>query len=229
MVKNILILLLVVFTKIGIAQTKIQEGKILFDITYEDVPVQLQSKVEQLAKDAVIYFKDKKSRTEMGLGAFGKNTTIVDKDSNIIYVLLNVFGNRFALKKSTEELLQMNNAQLKILQPELQNDIRTIAGYSCKHIVIKSVTNNDTSETHCWYAPQISPINFNNDPNFEKIEGMVLEYDMHADQMKIHLKAKEVIQQTIEASLFKVPLNYQLVDEAELNRRMQVIMNKGQN
>jgi hypothetical protein len=229
MVKNILIVLLVVFSKLGIAQTKIKEGKILFDITYDDVPVQLQSKVEQLAKDAVIYFKDKKSRTEMGLGAFGKNTTIVDKDSNTIYVLLNVFGNRFALKKSTEELLQMNKGQLKILQPELQNDNKVIAGYSCKHIVLKSIINNDTSETHCWYAPQIIPINFNNDPNFEQIEGMVLEFYIQADQMKIHLKAKEVIQQTIESSLFKVPLNYQMVDEAELNRRMQVIMNKGQN
>jgi GLPGLI family protein len=229
MVKQIAILLFVMISNIGIAQTKIQEGKILFDITYEDVPAQLQSKVEQLAKDAVIYFKDKKSRTEMGLGAFGKNTTIVDKDSNSIFVLLNVFGNRFALKKSTAELLQMNKGQLKILQPELKNDSRMIAGYSCKHIVLKSVLNSDTAETHCWFAPEIIPINFNNDPNFEQIEGMVLEYYIQADQLKIHLKAKEVVVQAIDPTLFKVPMNYQLVDEAELNKRMQVIMNKGQN
>jgi hypothetical protein len=229
MVKYIAILFLVGLSNLISAQTKIQEGKILFDITYEDVPVQLKTKVDQLAKDAVIYFKDKKSRTEMGLGSFGKNTTIVDKDSNTIYVLLNVFGNRFALKKSTAELLQMNQGQLKILQPEQKNDGREIAGYQCKHIVVKSVLNNDTLETHCWYAPQIIPINFNNDPNFEQIEGMVLEYYIQAEQMKIHLKAKEVIIQTIEPTLFKVPVNYQMLDEAELNKRMQAIMNKGQN
>jgi hypothetical protein len=179
-----------------------------------------------LAKDAVIYFKGNKSRTEMGIGIFGKNTTIVDKDSNTVYVLLTVFGNRFALKKTTQELTQLKNPNQTILNPIMLPDERLIAGFKCKHLVLKTVILSDTLESHCWYSPEIAPINFNNDPSFEKIEGMVLEFYVQADQMKIHLKAKEVLSVPIEHTQFKVPLNYQMVDEAELNKRMEAIMNK---
>jgi hypothetical protein len=219
--------LLFVFAK-SQAQNVINEGKILFDISYEDVPLQYKSKVEQLAKDAVIYFKGNKSRTEMGIGIFGKNTTIVDKDSNTVFVLLTVFGNRFALKKTTQELAQLKNTNQMVLKPILLPDERMIAGFKCKHLVLQTVLKSDTLETHCWYTPEISPINFNNDPAFEQIEGMVLEFFIQADEMKIHLTAKEVAKVPIENSLFKVPLNYQMVDETELNKRMEQIMNKGQ-
>ncbi len=214
------------YFNLAFAQNRLNEGKILFDIHYEDVPIQYQSKVEQLAKDAVIYFKGNKSRTEMGIGIFGKNTTIVDKDSNTVYVLLTVFGNRFALKKTTQELTQLKNPNQTILNPIMLPDERLIAGFKCKHLVLKTVILSDTLESHCWYSPEIAPINFNNDPSFEKIEGMVLEFYVQADQMKIHLKAKEVLSVPIEHTQFKVPLNYQMVDEAELNKRMEAIMNK---
>ncbi len=208
------------------AQNVLKEGKVLFDINYENVPVQYQSKVEQLAKDAVIYFKGNKSRTEMGIGIFGKNTTIVDKDSNTVYVLLTVFGNRFALKKTTQELTQLKNPNQLLLKPVLLPDDRVIAGFKCKHLVLKTVMQSDTLESHCWYSPEIIPINFNNDPSFEQIEGMVLEFYIQADQMKIHLKAKEVASVPIESTQFKVPINYQMLDEVELNKRMEAIMNK---
>jgi hypothetical protein len=214
------------YFNLAFAQNRLNEGKILFDIHYEDVPIQYQSKVEQLAKDAVIYFKGNKSRTEMGIGIFGKNTTIVDKDSNTVFVLLTVFGNRFALKKTTQELTQLKNPNQTILNPIMLPDERLIAGFKCKHLVLKTVILSDTLESHCWYSPEIAPINFNNDPSFEKIEGMVLEFYVQADQMKIHLKAKEVLSVPIEHTQFKVPLNYQMVDEAELNKRMEAIMNK---
>ena len=74
-----------------LGQTLIKEGKLFYDITYQNLPPEMKRNEHLLPHEASFYFKNQRTRMEMGLAGMGKNTTIYDGNTRETIVLLNIF------------------------------------------------------------------------------------------------------------------------------------------
>lgn len=210
-----------------LAQVRLGEGKIIYDITYDSLPAELLSSQSYLAKDAVIYFKGNKSRTEMGVGPFGKNVTISDQSTGSYTILLNVFKKRMALHKSDSEMQEFRKSMgLDTLQSEVEltNEVKKIQGYQAKKAIIRRKTSKGIAVNEVWYTPDIQPFYVDQDPALKKIDGMLLDFTIQQEKLKMRIRVRAVFPAPIDDSLFEVPGNYQHVTEAELTRIMNLLL-----
>ncbi len=132
MVRFILFGIFVAFSGFLSAQVVLDEGKVLYDITYDSLSPSLKSNMGYLAKDAAMYFKGTKSRTEMGVGPFGKNVTINDQDAKTLTILLNVFNKKMAMVKTDSEMVAFKNMMIKDSLPTeviVTGETKKILGY----------------------------------------------------------------------------------------------------
>lgn len=210
------------------AQVVLEEGKVLYDITYDSLAPSLKSNMGYLAKDAAMYFKGKKSRAEMGVGPFGKNVTINDQEAKNMTILLNVFGKKMALVKTDSEMVAFKNTMVKDSLPTeviLTGDTKKILGYACKKAIIKRYPKyQGVQTTEVWFTPQIRPFYVDPDPAFKKLDGLLMDFRINQDGNIVHIKAKLVLPAPIDDSLFLIPKDYQFVTESELTRIMNMLM-----
>lgn len=212
---------------VGFSQVRLSEGKIIYDISYDSIPQELLSTQSYLAKDAVIYFKGTKSRTEMGVGPFGKNVTISDQSKGTYTILLKVFDKRMALHKTDSDMQEFRKSMgLDTLKAdvEITNETKKIQGYLAKKALIKRHTSKGPLVTEVWYCPDIQPFYVEQDPALKKIDGMLLEFSIQQEKIKMNIRVRAVFPAPIDDSLFEVPDNYQHVTEAELTRIMSLLM-----
>ncbi|MFY8021183.1 MAG: DUF4412 domain-containing protein [Bacteroidia bacterium] len=228
MVRFVLLLILFNLASLCGAQVVLEEGKVLYDITYDSLAPSLKSNMGYLAKDAAMYFKGKKSRAEMGVGPFGKNVTINDQEAKNMTILLNVFGKKMALVKTDSEMVAFKNMMAKDSLPTeviLTGESKKILGYTCKKALIKRYPKSQSPQTtEVWFTPQIRPFYVDPDPAFKKLDGLLMDFRINQDGNIVHIKAKLVLPAPIDDSLFVIPKDYQFVTESELTRIMNMLM-----
>lgn len=231
----VLIFRLILFgsTQNLIAQ-KVNEGKLNFAITYFNLPPEVRSREHMLPHDASFYFKGKKTRMEMGMAGMGKNITIYDGETGITYILLNVFGKKYAMKKTAADIQALKNAMspdsLGIkLKVELKDDKKKIAGYECKRAVIIKTSKTDTTINECWYTQDIPPYNTAQDSALSAIPGFMMQSaNQDFNGVTMQLLVTMVAPVPVDNSMFEIPLGYVVVTEEELNRIMPLLREEQQ-
>ncbi len=223
------IVLLLLFTPVLLwSQPLVTEGKLFYDITYQDLTGDMKAREHQLPHDATIYFKKEKCRIEMGVGPFGKNITITDKAKKETLVLLNIYGKKFALRKSDSEMVEVKNS-LKTdtahtdIKIELVNETKKIAGYLCHKAIIIKTTNGKSIKSECWFTKDLPPYNTEGDEAFKLIEGLLMQYSIKDATMNMILTVKMVMPLPIEDRYFEIPPGYQEVTETELVNVLNVM------
>lgn len=233
MVRFILIGFFIAFSSLLSAQVVLEEGKVLYDISYDSLSPSLKSNMGYLAKDAAMYFKGTKSRTEMGVGPFGKNVTINDQEAKTLTILLNVFSKKMAMVKTDSEMVAFKNMMIKDSLPTeviVTGETKKILGYLCKKAIIKRYPiGQKVNTSEVWFTQQIRPFYVDPDPAFKKLDGLLMDFRINQDGNIVHIKAKLVMSAPIDDSLFIVPKDYQFVNETELTRIMNVLMMERQN
>ncbi len=226
--KQKIIFLLFFFPSLIWAQPKITEGKLLYEITYQNLSKELISKEHLLPHDASLYFKNEKCRIEMGAGQFGKNITIIDKEKGETLALLNINGKKFAIRKNDSEMVEVRNSlrsdtSKSDIKVEIVNEQKNIAGFVCQKAIITRTKRGVKKQSECWFTKELPAYNTQNDEAFKKIDGFLMQFSINESQLNMTMKVKMVNPLPMDDKLFEIPDGYHLVTEKELTKILNVM------
>jgi hypothetical protein len=227
MLKRIILpIAFIVFTQVLLAQSTIKQGKIFYEMNFPDLTLeQKQMMAGMLPKDATAYFKEGKTRVETPM-PFGKLVIIRNNaDKEFIFAFNNVEKKKkVAFKKTDEEvksaLADSTKAMIKV---ELTKETKMIAGYKGTKAIVKAIIKNDTIESEYWFCSEIPKINMGNEQDeiFSKLNGGILEYTVNQAGMRVSMKIRQLVIETISDNLFELGANYKIVkNEVELAEEM---------
>lgn len=233
MVKYLFCSLLACLQLAVFAQSKLSQGKVTYEITYRNLPATMADKQQYLPRAANMYFNDSMLRTEMGIAMQnGENITIHNTKSGQITVLLTMYNQHFALIKHDTDIIAMRkemgmdaantNAKITVYDTATKN----IAGYSCYKAVIENVIDGQRVKTDCWFTKALPPVNTRSAPEFEQINGFLMQYSTNAGGIITTFKAKMVTPMPVNPELFMVPPQYLVVTENELVKLLNFYKSK---
>ncbi len=203
------------------AQIPLLEGKVFFEISYQNLAPEMKRNEHMMPHDASFYFKDNYTRLEMGIAGMGKNSTLYDRLKKETIVLLYLKGKKFALVQNDSSMAAIRNLSLadsskKNFSIEITNEYKIICEHKCRKAIVHKTELGISRTNECWYTTDIAPYNTENDPILKGIEGFMLEYTMGENGTTMHLKAKMILPVAIDKSMFEIPIGYQVVNEKEL-------------
>ena len=188
-------------------------GIIIYNISYDDdLDPQMATMMPKTLK---LFIKGNKSRTEMKTG-FGTTTVLFDGDDKSSVVLLDMMGQKFAMKMTHEDM-EKENADIPETDVEVTDETKEIAGYTCKKALVKSKDDSDDFEEFVYFTDELGSgiLNANN-PLFEDIEGVMLEYSNNENDMNMKMEAISVEKKKVSDDLFEIPEGYKIVTQEEL-------------
>lgn len=197
------------FTKISIAQKDAKgfEGQISYGIEYLgelDPATKAQAPTE-----IIMYFKGVKARMEQST-AMGKAIVITDNTTMEQIVLLDMMGNKWAIK-STKEETQKALEDVPKATVKTGDETKTIAGLSCKKVFVTQSEKTDTF----WVSNDLVVDKPNWNMPWSEITGVLMEYVQSQGEMTMKITAKEVKKAKLKDSIFTIPSDYQQMTSEE--------------
>jgi len=204
------------------AQKKAFTGKVTYKIDFDMAGLPEEAK-SMMPTTMAMYIGSDKVKTEI-ITVMGNQSTIIDMDEKTHITLMNVMGQKLAIKDTFEELM----AQMALsgeYSVEITDETKEIAGYTCRKAVLKKITGEGETEEagEAWFTDALKlheNFNFNN-PQFNKIKGLMMEYGMDAgNNMKMSFTAVEVAGMKIKGAEFEVPADYEIITREDLAKKM---------
>jgi hypothetical protein len=221
--------LFILLCHIAFSQNVLTEGKIFYEISYSNLSPEMKRQEHMMPHDASFYFKNNKTRFEMGLGGIGKNTTIYDRSKKENTILLNIQGKKFALVKSDSEMVQAHksltpyDSNNRFLRVEILDQHKKIAERNCQKAIVYRSINGKEQANECWFTREIPPFNTINDPNLKALDGFLMQYTITENGMTMNMNVKMVLGIPIADEMFNIPPGYQVVSEKDLMRLLMVM------
>ena len=205
---NFLILFFILFT--AFAQSNF-EGKIVYTITYEDMPAEMKGMESMLPKEMKMHIKENKSRIEQNQ-MMGKMIVVSDMDQKNGFMEMAMGGQQIRINISTAEFEQETN---KLPKVEYLDDIKDIAGYACKKAIMSDENGQLTMTV--YYTDKI---NNKAQKEFAGLNGFPLQYSMIQQGMKVIMTASEVSEESVPESTFDKSEGYQDMSQSDFQKMM---------
>jgi GLPGLI family protein len=199
-----------------ITTEKISEGVIEFDVTYPKADK--NDLMASLMPETMKYkFKNNNINSEMkaGMGMF-TNIFIINYEKKSLAQLVKIMNKKMALEINEAEVTQMKAEEDKF-KIEFVDEKKEIAGYKCKKAIISSV-NNPADNFVAYYTNDINIQSPNWSTPYDKIEGVLLEYQITRYNVCMRFTAKSVSKLPVEDADFVVPEGYEAVSKEEINK-----------
>lgn len=198
----ILILVLQYSCKPKVGKEKIIEGEIIYNIVYfENTMTSVSSSL--LPKKMVRKFrKDMVSSSMEGFFGMFMITNISDLRNNTNTTLLRVMDNRFRYTAPPGDYGCCFNPYegMKIIFCPEQ---KFIAGFECSRALV-TYGNYPADSVEIWYSSEIGPAFPNRLTPFEPVDGMLMEFNLELQKLKMHFIADEVRKRSMPRSAFSV-------------------------
>ena len=207
----------VLFGAINAIAGKPFEGVITMKITYPDSKFS-ESQLAMAPKSFTISIKGSKSRTDMQMS--GMNTvTITDYTEKSSVSLINMMGQKYAIKQTMAEI-EKENAAAGTTSVELSDETKVIAGYTCKKAVVTVNDDGVKSTYEVFFSSELGTkvANFNN-PIYKDIDGVLLEFSMKTQMGNMKFTTTAVEKKILPVKDFEIPSDYTLTTQDELKSK----------
>ncbi|MFI5163762.1 MAG: hypothetical protein ACHQHP_00785 [Bacteroidia bacterium] len=195
---------------------EISEGVIEYDITYPKVDPNSMM-VAGLPNKAYLRFKNDNMSNDMsGMMGLISITYVSRKSSNSVMQMLNLINKKYVSDISPAELKKLNDSYIKDVQPG--KNTMNIAGYKCNEAI---VTLMNGENLHVYYTNGIGIKNPNWSNPYSKIDGVLMDFEMERYGLAMHLKAKAVLQQKIDDTIFEAAADNKKIPFSELEKILQ--------
>ena len=220
-IQTILILssFLLIFSSQAFAGGKPFEGKIIYKMSFPGSNFDA-STMAMFPQEMTIFIKDNLSKTVINTG-MGKTISIFNSEEMYSVTLLDVMGQKYAIRTSTDDINQ-NIEKAPQSQIEYLDETKEIAGYTCKKaiITIKEELLGTESKLSVYYSDEITQKGINKDnPIFHGINGIMLEYEMDAQGNLMKFTATSVEEKKISKKEFEIPKDYKVTTADELKSK----------
>lgn len=202
----------------------ISEGQVIYKISYPP-EISTHSMSFLFPKEMNLYFKDGKQRANFkgNMGLYSLDF-IHFNQSDSFYTLLQVLDKKLYVPptKSNDIFIFKNYSSNDI---EFTSDEpRMIAGYSCERATIK--TPDKKSLINVWFTREIGLDNPNRNTPFEKIPGVMLEFEANYNGIVLLFMADKIQISEIPEEHFSVPDDYKLSSISEIENLIQGVFSK---
>ncbi|MCX6284563.1 MAG: hypothetical protein NTW31_10055 [Bacteroidetes bacterium] len=194
------------------------EGVITFRITYPGKKL-TESQLALFPKALSVMIKGGRSRTDILTGG-GSRVEITDHQEKTKIKLLNMMGQKYAIKYTTEDIAK-ETAKEPPVEVELTTNTKNIAGYVCKNAVITVNDKNGKYTIDVYYAPELGGKQANFDKGIYKdIDGVLMEFSMRTPEMTMRFTANSVEKKTVSLKEFEIPPDYAILSKDELKSKI---------
>ena len=194
------------------------EGVINFKITYPNNKL-TKSQLALFPKALTVMIKGGKSRTDI-ITSGGSRIEMTDHQEKTKIKLLNMMGQKYAIRYTTEEIAQ-ETAKEPPVKVEYTSETKTLAGYPCKNarITVNDINGKYTIEV--FYTPELGGKQANFDKGIYKdIDGVLMEFSMKTTDMLMRFTAVSVEKKAISLKEFEVPAEYSIITKDELKNKI---------
>ncbi len=205
--------------KQSIFSGKIDEGTIVYEISYlddeEDNPL-----ISLLPKEMTIKFKNNSSISYIE-GFFGtfKLVYLTDYKTATNSTILKVMDKKYIYSVDTAQLpagyAEMENIELQKTEQRIE-----ILGYDCKVAKFVCPAISD-QELYVYYTDEIAIKSPNTNNPFRELDGVLMGFQVKLTGINMKFIAKEVIEEKIEDTEFELPEGYKQVSKKELEDILQ--------
>lgn len=197
------------------------EGKILFEITYEELPEMLEPYRAMLPKETTTYIKGTKSRVEQNtMGQTIVNVT--DSEKKTGFMLMDGMGEKTAYTIESKDFESENKKSQENVEVTYTKETKDISGYKCTKVEIKDKKEGNT--VFAWVTEDIQGAS----KQYSYLKGFPLEYSINAQMgMTMVMKAKTIEKMKVADSYFEIPKDYAKKPMSELQKQMEQMQNGG--
>lgn len=198
----------------AVAQSKKTfEGTIVYSLNFDEAGLDPASASMLQGREMIISIKGDKSKMEMDMGMM-KTATISDNKAGTAVTLMDIMGQKMALKMTKEEI-EKQRSEVKEPTIKYTDETKEIAGYKCKKAI---AITEEGDELAIYYTDDIP--SGSNTPNnqFKGLKGFPLEYQANQNGLKMLVTAKSVKVGKVDDSKFKISSEYKEVTQEELQK-----------
>lgn len=163
----------------------------------------------QLPTEIVMFIKGTNTRMEQ-ISPMGKVVVINNSQTKLQSVLLDIMGQKYALKTTAEET-EKSLAEMEKATVAATTETKTIAGQNC---VKYDITFKGKTESY-WATKELDLITPNWNMPWSEVPGILMEYTQEQGEVKQSIIAKEVKKEKVKDTMFVVPAEYQVMSMEE--------------
>lgn len=196
------------------AKHNLSSGKIIFDISYPESHMDESTKAN-LPKESIMYFKNDKVKVEINM-PMGKTTVISNNTTGDGIMLMNMMGNKMAVKMDKDDILKEKSSIGKATVSQTRES-KVIAGYTCYKAVITIPTKDGDKTFDAWYTHEIKAKN-SFSSQIEGVDGFMMEFINNQNGMNMKMTARSVEAIDITDSEFDIPEGYEVKTMEDLKK-----------
>ena len=220
--KRLLFVTFAVFLSVNLlsAQGKqLKEGKVTYAISLPDSggDESTMMAASMMGKEQVIYFKDSNSRAESKT-SMGDVVVISNAKTGETYTLMNMMGQKIALKLTDEDMSAMKE-MINTGKPDIKitNEKKKICGYKCTKAIITLKSEGKTFTSDAWFTDEIASLPGSSVQNkIEGINGFMMEFSTTNKGVTMKMTCTAVEATPVSSDMFKVPDDYTIKSMSDM-------------
>lgn len=167
-----------------------------YEISYSSNDPSTEAYIDMLPKESTLYIKDSQMRLQQPIAGGGLQAFISSPLENSCTLIMRLMGQKFQVTMTGEQIEQFEQIQkLEIIEGSKTKDIQ---GFKCRQAF--ALLGNDSLEI--YYAPDAkTPCII---PQFADLKGLILEYEIINDNIRIKYSCNRISHESVSADLFKV-------------------------
>lgn len=194
---------LILFALPVLAQRKLTEGTILYDITISNGTDKPQNAEFLDGATNAVYIKGGKVRTEM-VSSLGTQSTIIDQTGGKkdVTILKEYGAQKFMINLTAADWADLNKKYEKVTFTFDQGATKTIQGLTAKKAV---GTLGDGTTFTVWYTPEITVDNKDFQYANRNLPGLALEYETNLGNLKVVYTVSKLNFAPVPQAKFELP------------------------
>jgi len=188
------------FNLSAVAQKKLSEGTISYDIVINTSSNKPQAADFIDGATSTVYLKGNKSRTEM-ISSLGTESTIIDGSKNAIAILKEYGGQKYLITLTPANWKEANQKNENV-EFTYTDETKTILGYKCKKAIGKLA---DGTTFTVWYATDLVPDNKDFQYVNRSLPGLAMEYESNVGTFKVTYTVSKINLSPVPAAKFDLP------------------------
>lgn len=193
--KRISLLILLICLSVFFSYSQDFEGVIKYEISYINLPKEAKAMLPE--GDMFSTMSIKGAKTKMEADMMGARMIIIsDMETNTSISYTDVMGMKM---KSTQTNENVDKIEIDLIEGETKK----VAGYVCKKAIMKQP---DSPDVEVYYSEQLkSEAIWSSLPQFKKLNGIPLEFQVNNQGTSMIYSAKEVTKKSLSNSVFNPP------------------------
>jgi GLPGLI family protein len=197
----VLIVFLAMIALPAMAQKRLSEGTISYDIVINTGSDKPQGADFLDGATSAVYIKGPKTRTEM-VSPLGTQSTIIDGTKNTIVILKEYGEQKYLINLKPEDWKDANKKYEDVSFTYDNSASKTILGYKASKAIGKL---KDGTTFTVWYTTDLLPENKDFQYANKDLPGLALEYETNMGNLKVTYTVSKISFSPVPAAKFDIP------------------------